>query len=161
MKDKLLLDGNVITGIAERKGEWQFYQKKIQGKEWYIADKISEELDRDRWRNPPTPEAEIEIKQIQDLCTEKKLLSENSEILEQINQDFPPRNKRDKVDNYNIALAIACGFILVTGDAKKFTKARKYEAEGKLKSIITHHIGTKSKSRMSTEGRKGKNPITY
>ena len=71
MKDKLLLDGNVITGIAERKGEWQFYQKKIQGKEWYIADKISEELDRDRWRNPPTPEAEIEIKQIQDLCTEK------------------------------------------------------------------------------------------
>lgn len=108
--------------MLNEKESGSFTRKKIQGKEWYIADKISEELDRDRWRNPPTPEAEIEIKQIQDLCTEKKLLSENSEILEQINQDFPTRNKRDKVDNYNIALAIACGFILVTGDAKNSQK---------------------------------------
>lgn len=167
MKDKLLLDGNVITGIAQKKAEWQFYQEKIQGKEWYISDKSIDELDRDRWRNPPKSEEEVKIQEIQDFCTPKKLLSKYYDILEQVNQDFPPRNrrgnvnKRDEVDNYNIALAIACDFILVTGDGRKFEKAKKYEAEGKIKSIITHHRGTRSSSRMSTKSRKGRKRITY
>lgn len=150
----------MVSGIARQTGEWQFYDENTKNGNRHISNESIGELRKYAIRHPELTQTHSKIGEMIENYGRPSLDKKNLHILDEINTDFPPKNQRDKVDNYNTALAISRHFTLVVGDGKKFDKARKYEAQGKLK-IISHHRGTKSKSRMNTEGRKGNIKITY